>query len=99
MVPPDARGRPDVAAVLRVLAARGITRLLVEGGAAVHATFLDRGFADRLELFRSPATLGAAGHAAIDALAALSLDEAPRFARAGVQMFGSDLLESFKARH
>jgi diaminohydroxyphosphoribosylaminopyrimidine deaminase/5-amino-6-(5-phosphoribosylamino)uracil reductase len=95
----DARGRPDIAAVLGVLATRGITRVLVEGGAAVHATFLDRGFADRLELFRAPVTLGAAGHAAIDALAALSLDEAPRLARAGVQRLGGDLLESFKARH
>ena len=36
------------------LARRGITRLLVEGGATVHAAFLDRGLADRLEVFRAP---------------------------------------------
>lgn len=98
-VAPDARGRPDVAAVLGALAERGITRLLVEGGAGVHATFLDRGLADRLELFRAPMTLGAAGHAAVDALAALGPDEAPRFASTGVQRLGSDLLESFRASH
>ena len=95
----DARGRPDIRAVLAELAARGITRLLVEGGAGVHASFLDRGYVDRLELFRGPLALGASGHPAIDALAALSLDEAPRFVAAGTQQLGADLLESFEARH
>jgi diaminohydroxyphosphoribosylaminopyrimidine deaminase/5-amino-6-(5-phosphoribosylamino)uracil reductase len=95
----DARGRPDIGAVLGELAMRGVTRLLVEGGAGVHASFLDRGFADRLEVFRGPLVLGAAGHPAIDALAALSLGEAPRFVRSGSQDFGGDMLESFRAAH
>lgn len=91
----DARGRPDLAAVLRELARRGITRLLVEGGATVHAAFLDRGLADRLEVFRSPLMLGAAGHDGIDSLAALTLGEAPRFRSNGWRNFAPDLLESF----
>jgi diaminohydroxyphosphoribosylaminopyrimidine deaminase/5-amino-6-(5-phosphoribosylamino)uracil reductase len=95
----DARGRPDVAAVLHMLAERGITRLLVEGGAGVHASFIDRGFADRLEIFRAPLVLGGAGQPAIGALAALGLDEAPRFKSIGSRRLGSDLLESFRAAH
>jgi len=95
----DVRGRPDVEAVLKELASRGITRLLVEGGASVHASFLDRKLADRLEVFRAPLALGASGHAAIDALAVIGLDEAPRFVRAGTLELGADLLESFEARH
>ncbi len=95
----DARGRPDIAAVLRMLADRGITRLLVEGGAGVHASFIDRGLADRLEIFRAPSILGAAGYPAVDALAALGLDEVPSFDRTGTRRFGSDLLESFGASH
>jgi diaminohydroxyphosphoribosylaminopyrimidine deaminase/5-amino-6-(5-phosphoribosylamino)uracil reductase len=95
----DARGRPHVGAVLGELANRGVTRLLVEGGASVHASFLDHRCADRLEVFRAPLALGASGHAAIDALAAISLDEAPRFASTGTQQLGSDLLESFEVRH
>ena len=91
----DARGRPDLEAVLADLGKRGITRLLVEGGATVHAAFLDRGLADRLEIFRSPLVLGAAGHDGIDSLAALTLGEAPRFRPAGRRSFGPDLLESF----
>jgi diaminohydroxyphosphoribosylaminopyrimidine deaminase/5-amino-6-(5-phosphoribosylamino)uracil reductase len=94
----DARGRPDIGTVLNELAARGVTRLLVEGGAAVLATFLDRRLADRVELFRAPVALGAAGHAAVEALAALGLDEAPRFSSVGTQRLGPDLLESFSVR-
>ncbi len=91
----DAGGRPDLAAMLMELAKRNVTRLLVEGGATVHAAFLDRGLADRLEIFTAPMTLGAAGHSAIDALAALTLDEAPKFTRTSLRKFGPDLLESF----
>jgi len=93
----DARGRPDLSLVLKDLAGRGITRLLVEGGASVHASFLDRGFADRLEVFGAPTVLGGSGRAAVDALAALSLDEAPRFKRIGIKPLGADVLESFAA--
>jgi diaminohydroxyphosphoribosylaminopyrimidine deaminase / 5-amino-6-(5-phosphoribosylamino)uracil reductase len=95
----DARGRPDIAAVLRLLAERGITRLLVEGGGGVHASFIDRGLADRLEFFRAPLIFGAAGHPMVDAVAALGVDEAPRFVRTAVRQLGGDLLESFRASH
>lgn len=94
-VAPDARGRPDLGAMLTELAQRRVTRLLVEGGATVHAAFLDRGLADRLEIFTAPMTLGAAGHSAIDALAALTLEEAPKFTRMETRRLGADLLESF----
>jgi len=94
----DARGRPDIGAVLRDLAPRGVTRLLVEGGAGVHAAFLDRGFADRLEIFYGRMLLGGAGHSAIDALAAFTLDESPRFISVDRRELGTDLLESFEAR-
>ncbi len=91
----DARGRPDIGAMLTQLAARGISNLLVEGGATVHAAFLDRGLADRLEIFTAPMTLGAAGHSAIDALAALTLDETPKFTRTSRREFDTDVLESY----
>jgi len=94
----DARGQPDIDAVLRLLAERGITRLLVEGGAIVHAAFLDRGVVDRLEVFTAPMVLGDAGKGAVGALAALSLEEAPRFERTSCRNVGPDMLESFVAR-
>jgi diaminohydroxyphosphoribosylaminopyrimidine deaminase/5-amino-6-(5-phosphoribosylamino)uracil reductase len=94
----DTRGRPDIAAVLAELARRGINDLLVEGGATVHAAFLDRGLADRLEIFTAPILLGEAGHAGIGALAALSPEEAPAFTRLSSQILGNDRLESFSVR-
>jgi len=48
----------DLAAVLRDLAARGIARLLVEGGALVHAEFLAAGLADELHLVVAPLFVG-----------------------------------------
>jgi diaminohydroxyphosphoribosylaminopyrimidine deaminase/5-amino-6-(5-phosphoribosylamino)uracil reductase len=94
----DARGRPDIGAVLNDLAKRGVTRLLVEGGASVHAAFLDRGFGDRLEIFRAPIVLGASGRNGIEALKTLDLDEASRFVSLGRRVLGPDMLESFAAR-
>jgi len=94
----DARGRPDLAAVLNELARRGVSRLLVEGGATVHAAFLDRGYADALEVFTAPITLGSSGHSAIDALASLTIGEAPKFTRTWVRKFDPDVLESYRRK-
>jgi len=90
------RGRPKLEAVLAALGARGITRLLVEGGASVHAAFLDRGLADRLEVFTAPMLLGAAGQGAVESLAALTLGEAPRFVPTARRSLGPDLLVSYR---
>jgi diaminohydroxyphosphoribosylaminopyrimidine deaminase/5-amino-6-(5-phosphoribosylamino)uracil reductase len=90
-VMPDPQGRPDIAAVLNELAQRGVTRLLVEGGATIVSAFRDAGFADRLEIFTAPLTLGNAGGGAI----AL---ETPDFVRISRRILGPDALESFARR-
>lgn len=94
-LPKDAVGRPAIAAVVADLAARGITRLLVEGGAAVHASFLNAGVADRLEVVSAPMILGGSGLSSVDTLAALSLNEAPQFVMAGLRRLGPDVLVSY----
>jgi diaminohydroxyphosphoribosylaminopyrimidine deaminase/5-amino-6-(5-phosphoribosylamino)uracil reductase len=53
-----AGGRVDLADLLAQLARRGLTHVLVEGGAEVHAAFLAAGLADRLVLFVAPKLLG-----------------------------------------
>lgn len=92
---PDVAGKPRLEAVMANLAARGITRLLVEGGATVHAAFLNGGLADRLEVFTSPVALGAAGLSSVGALSAATLGEAPRFKLARRRSIGPDLLISY----
>lgn len=48
----------DLKAILGQLAGKGVTRLLVEGGATVHKSFLQAGFVDRLLWFRAPGVMG-----------------------------------------
>jgi diaminohydroxyphosphoribosylaminopyrimidine deaminase/5-amino-6-(5-phosphoribosylamino)uracil reductase len=55
---------------LHDLARRGVTRLMVEGGARVAASFLRAGLVDEVWLLRGPRPIGVDG---VDALAAMSL--------------------------
>ena len=50
--------RVDLADLLHKLAERGITHLLVEGGAEVHQAFLAAGLVDRVVLYIAPKVLG-----------------------------------------
>jgi diaminohydroxyphosphoribosylaminopyrimidine deaminase/5-amino-6-(5-phosphoribosylamino)uracil reductase len=94
----DAAGRPLIEAVLTDLAERGITRVLVEGGAAVHASFLNAGMADRLAAFSAPMILGGSGLSSVDTLVALALNEAPQFVMTATRPLGADLLVSYARR-
>jgi diaminohydroxyphosphoribosylaminopyrimidine deaminase/5-amino-6-(5-phosphoribosylamino)uracil reductase len=89
--------RGTVPEVLAGLAARGINRLMVEGGARVARSFLEAGMVDQFHLIRSKATLGTQG---VDALAGLALEEALQpFALLDQEMLGSDLLTVYEARN
>jgi diaminohydroxyphosphoribosylaminopyrimidine deaminase/5-amino-6-(5-phosphoribosylamino)uracil reductase len=70
--------RFDLNAVLRELFKRGLTSLMVEGGARTIGAFFDAGFVDRLELFVSPKVLGA-GPAWIERGFEGSIGEADRY--------------------
>ncbi len=49
----------DLAQVVQVLAGRGITRLLVEGGPTIAGAFLDAGLVDQCVIMRAPTPVGA----------------------------------------
>jgi diaminohydroxyphosphoribosylaminopyrimidine deaminase/5-amino-6-(5-phosphoribosylamino)uracil reductase len=88
----------DLAAALRALGARGLTRVLVEGGAGLAAGLLRRDLVDRLAWFHAPAAIGAGG---IDALAPLGrekLAEIPRFERLTAVPVGEDVLVTLRRR-
>ncbi len=88
-------GFPALSLVLHSLADRGITRLLVEGGPRVHASFLKSGSVDLLHLYRAPMLMGAAGRTAIGAAWHSDLISAPRLRLIERTAIGADLLETF----
>ncbi|MCK4274347.1 MAG: bifunctional diaminohydroxyphosphoribosylaminopyrimidine deaminase/5-amino-6-(5-phosphoribosylamino)uracil reductase RibD, partial [Dehalococcoidales bacterium] len=57
-VPPDAQGRVDVSELLKILAQRQISSVLVEGGGEIITSFLRLGLADKLVVFIAPKILG-----------------------------------------
>jgi diaminohydroxyphosphoribosylaminopyrimidine deaminase/5-amino-6-(5-phosphoribosylamino)uracil reductase len=57
-VPVDARGRIDLDAALRLLAARGVNELQVEAGPSLCGALLERGLVDELLLYLAPTLLG-----------------------------------------
>ncbi len=70
----SANSAPDLQEILGLLAAKGITRLMVEGGPTLAAAFITADLVDEAALFHSPKTLGAGGIEALasPAMAALS---------------------------
>ncbi|MDI7861028.1 bifunctional diaminohydroxyphosphoribosylaminopyrimidine deaminase/5-amino-6-(5-phosphoribosylamino)uracil reductase RibD [Rhizobiaceae bacterium n13] len=51
----------NLGSLLSALASRGISTLMVEGGAATARSFLDAGLVDRILLFRGPGEIGGTG--------------------------------------
>ena len=76
-VPRGRDGRLCPQAMLRALAERGISRLLVEGGPRLATALLRAGLVDRLAWFAAPLALGGDGRAALAALGAPSLEALP----------------------
>lgn len=83
----------DLPSVMSELGRRGLTRLLVEGGAHLTAALLRHDLVDRLAWFRAPALLGGDGLAAVVPFGIDHLEQAPRFTRLSVAELGGDIFE------
>ncbi len=97
-LPEDTPGHVDLAAMLRALGERGLTRVMVEGGGGMGAALLRLGLVDRIAWFRAPILLGGDGVPAIAGLELAKLAEAPGFERTSVETLGDDLLETYRRR-
>lgn len=83
----------DMGEVLTILGARDVVRLLVEGGAHVHGTFLDLGLADRAAIFIAPRILGDATAPSFAAgSGAETIERAWRLVQTNIRPVGSDWL-------
>jgi diaminohydroxyphosphoribosylaminopyrimidine deaminase/5-amino-6-(5-phosphoribosylamino)uracil reductase len=89
---PARSGRLDLRALLGALAKRGISSLLVEGGSAVHTSFLEAGLVDELRLFIAPKLLGGASAPAFLEGRGFDLAKAPALREARVRRVGPDIL-------
>jgi diaminohydroxyphosphoribosylaminopyrimidine deaminase/5-amino-6-(5-phosphoribosylamino)uracil reductase len=88
--------RLDLAAVLNVLAERGITRLLVEGGARVASSFVAAGLVDEFWLLRGRDAIGAGGLAALDALPLSALTGSPALKQRASETLQEDTLTIYE---
>ena len=87
-------GRLDLSAVLKVLAERGITRLMVEGGSTVAASFVKADLVDEAALFRAPKQIGPDGIDALDKMPLTALTS--RLKRVTTEQVGADTLELYE---
>lgn len=88
----------DLTEVLAGLAERGITRLLVEGGAGLAGSLLRAGFVDRLAWFQAPIVIGSDGKSAVGALSLDRLADMPAFERKAAEVLASDLAATYITR-
>ena len=86
----------DLMGVLRALAEKGITRLLVEGGARVASSFVAAGLIDEVWLLRGPDTVGAEGIAALDALPLSAITGSPTFKVRASETLQNDTLTIYE---
>ena len=86
----------DLPTVLRALAEKGITRLLVEGGARVASSLVAAGFVDEVWLLRGAEPLGAGGVAALGALPLTAITQSPNFRVRASQSLQKDTLTIYE---
>ncbi|WP_407170088.1 bifunctional diaminohydroxyphosphoribosylaminopyrimidine deaminase/5-amino-6-(5-phosphoribosylamino)uracil reductase RibD [Bradyrhizobium sp. ORS 111] len=86
----------DLPAVLHTLAEKGITRLMVEGGARVASSFVAAGLADEIWLLRGPESVGADGVPALDALPLAAITQSPSFRLRASETLGKDSLDIYE---
>ena len=95
---PPLDGRLDLSAVLRLLAERGISRLMVEAGPILAAALLEADLVDEVALFRSDKVVGPDGIDALEGMPLSALSRSPHLASVRSEAVGEDSCEIFERR-
>ena len=92
----DTSDRLVMADVLRKLAGKGITRLMVEGGGQVAASLLNSNLVDHIVLYSAGVAIGSEGLPNLATMGISALSGAPRFEREDVSAIGKDVVTYWK---
>jgi diaminohydroxyphosphoribosylaminopyrimidine deaminase/5-amino-6-(5-phosphoribosylamino)uracil reductase len=92
----DTNGKLNLEQVLRTLAGEGITRLMVEGGPTVAASFVSAGLVDEAVLVRGEKAIGADGIDPLQGMALTALTEG--LTLQGSEQVGPDTFETYERR-
>ena len=92
----DTAGGLDLPAVLHALSERGITRLMVEGGARVASSFVAAGLVDEIWLLRGPARSAPTVYPALDAMPLGAITQSPAFKVRASETLGKDTLTIYE---
>jgi diaminohydroxyphosphoribosylaminopyrimidine deaminase / 5-amino-6-(5-phosphoribosylamino)uracil reductase len=98
-LPASADESLDLKRVMRHLADKGLTRVLVEGGARLAAALLRERLVDRLAIFRASSIIGGDGLPAAAGFGLDRLADMPLFAPLETVWLGADRLETYKRAH
>ena len=93
---PAAGDRLDLPSVLGLLAGRGITRLMVEGGPILAAAMVAADLVDEAVLFHSPHLIGGSGIDALEGKPLTALTRSTRLVLRSTERLGLDTMETFE---
>jgi diaminohydroxyphosphoribosylaminopyrimidine deaminase / 5-amino-6-(5-phosphoribosylamino)uracil reductase len=86
----------DLQAVLHALSGKGVTRLLVEGGARVASSFVAAGLVDEVWLLRGADAIGAGGVAALGTLPLTAITQSSGFKLRASESLQKDTLTIYE---
>ncbi len=95
---PEKDGHTDIEAVLRTLANRGLTSVLAEGGAGIHAALIKAGLVQEVQVYIAPKISGGDGISPVGSLDISKMSDAFELEVQQVHMYGSDILLIFKMK-
>jgi diaminohydroxyphosphoribosylaminopyrimidine deaminase/5-amino-6-(5-phosphoribosylamino)uracil reductase len=91
VLPADASGRVDMAALAKMLGERDIVSLLVEGGGVLHASLFAAGLVDKVHAIIAPKIVGGTMYPAVAGEGAAHMSEAVRLSNVEVTRLGDDV--------
>lgn len=95
-IAPDKDGYPDLTLASQEMGRRGLTRVLIEGGSHLAASFLEHNLIDRVAWMRAPRVIGGDGIPAVMAFGVEKLEQAVDFKRTAAREAGCDLIELYE---